>query len=508
MSVWQALSVPKRIFLVVAVGATIFLFSTLARTVSQPGMALLYSGLESDVAGDVITSLEQMGVKTEVRGNSIYVPENRRDSLRMALARDGLPNQGQAGFELLKDLNGFSTTTDMFNVTYWRAIEGELARTITATPGVRSARVHISYQRSGAFSRNNAQPKAAVTVTMGANALNPSQANSIRYLVAAAVPGMSAEQVAVIDSDRGVVLSPGQADSAQGMASDGVDRERRIENDVLDLLEARVGPGNVRVQVALEIDTEREAVTERVFDPEGRVMSGKETTEISEKSSGASGGAITVASNLPEGDGQAGSGNSSNERTQTDEVVKYDLSEIRREREKAPGSVKRMSIAVLVNHMEEATADGAPALTPRTDEEIQAIRDLVAMASGFDESRGDTLTVQSLAFKPFSSEGSFVEPSFVSSFLDRHLMTVIQIAVLSIVTLILGLFVVKPLVSVQPAPPAAEPSFEPEMATAAPVELVPEQQDPVAALRDLATDRTDETATLIKTWLEEEEEAA
>lgn len=495
--------------LVGAVAATIFVFSILARTASSPTMALLYSGLEAEAAGEVISALEQMGVQTDVRGDTIYVPLARRDFIRMALAREGLPQQGQAGYELLENLSGFSTTSDIFDVTYWRAMEGELARTILATPGVKSARVHIARQRGNAFSRNAPEPKGVVTVTMGRGALNTGQANSIRYLVASAVPGLSAEQVAVMDAERGMILSPGKIDEGfSGAGGDIVDRERKIEGDVLNLLEARVGAGNARVQVALTVDTEREVISERVFDPDGRVISGKETTEITETSNGSNGGSITVASNLPEGDANANANNSSTERTQTDETVSYDLSEIRREREKAPGAVKRLSVAVLVNHMEVENADGEVELTTRPQEEIDALRELVANAVGFDEARGDTITIQNMPFKALETGGAEVEQSFMDDFLNKHLMTVIQIGVLSIVTLVLGLFVVKPLMSSKGAPPAAErPAIAP-MAAEPALELEAGPADPMDALKDLANERTDEAATLIRTWLEEEGEAA
>ena len=507
MTVWGALSVPKRIMLIGAVAATIAVFSILARTASNPSMALLYSGLQPSAAGEVVTALEGMNVQTDVRGDSIYVPASRRDFVRMALAQRGLPQQGQAGYELLEELNGFSTTSDIFDVTYWRAMEGELARTILATPGVSAARVHIAFDRSGAFSRNRSEPKGVVTVTMGRGALDVAQANAIRYLVASSVPGLSAEQVAVLDANAGVVLSPGKIDSVQSGQNRTEERERKMEADILNILEARVGPGNARVQVALEIDTEREAISEIVYDPAGRVVSGREVRETVENSTGANASSVTVASNLPEGDAPTGGSQSTTERTQTDEILTYDLSQIRREREKAPGAIKRLSVAVLVNHAGTADADGVVQLTPRADEELAALRELAVMAVGLNEERGDTLTIQSMPFQPIENDGVAVERDAVGDFMERHLMSVIQIAVLSIVTLVLGLFVVKPLLSTKGAPEPLEP-----IAVAPPPETVaqfaPEPVDPVDALKGIAGERTDDAAMLIKSWLEEEETAA
>ena len=508
LNVWGALSVPKRIMLIGAVLATIAVFSLLARTASNPSMALLYSGLQPSAAGEVVTALEGMSVPTDVRGDSIYVPARRRDFVRMALAQRGLPQQGQAGYELLEQLNGFSTTSDIFDVTYWRAMEGELARTILATPGVSGARVHIAFDRGGAFSRNRSEPKGVVTVTMGRGALDVAQAQAIRYLVSSSVPGLSAEQVAVLDANQGVVLSPGKINSMRSGQNLSEERERKMEADILNLLEARVGPGNARVQVALEIDTEREAISEIVYDPAGRVVSGREVRETVENSIGANGSSVTVASNLPEGDAPEGGSQSTTERTQTDEIVTYDLSQIRREREKAAGAIKRLSVAVLVNHVDAPDADGVPQLTPRTDEELAALRELAVMAVGLNEERGDTLTIQSMPFQPIANTGVAVERDLVGDFFERHLMSVIQIGVLSIVTLVLGLFVVRPLLSAKADAPASVDAIAPP-AAADFAELEPEPPvNPVDALKGVANERTDDAAMLLKSWLEEEETAA
>ncbi len=505
VKVWTDLPASKQLVLAIVLAATIFAFSMLARTASKPSMALLYSGLDSSAAGEVVDALERMDVAIDVRGGSIFVPAGQRDSVRMKLAREGLPQQGQAGYELFEALNGFSTTSEIFDVTYWRAMEGELARTILATPGVKSARVHIAQERSGAFSRNKPKPKAVVTVTMARGELSTGQANAVRFLLSSSVPGLTAEQVAVLDSDRGVILSPGEIGRDAFNQSDVLGREQKLEADILDLLEARVGVGNARVQVALEIDSEREAVTERVIDPAGRVVSSRETTEVTETSSGANSSAVTVASNLPEGDVNGGGSQSNSERTQTDERLTYDLSEIRREREKLPGSVKRLSVAVLLNDVETLDANGDPVSTPRSDEELNALRELVTMAAGVNEQRGDTLTIQSLSFEPIVNNGVVAERNLVSEMTERYLMTFIQVIVLAIVTLILGLFVVKPLLAVAPAD-AAAPSIE-QLSAVTP-QAAPAPPDALDALRSLATDKTDETAGLIQSWLEEPEQTA
>ncbi|MEE2690787.1 MAG: flagellar basal-body MS-ring/collar protein FliF [Pseudomonadota bacterium] len=512
VSVWRILTPAKRVMLIGAVAATIAMFTILARTASSSPMTMLYSGLDGRAAGQVIAALERMNVEYEVRGEAIYVPAAKRDSTRMSLAGEGLPQMGQAGYELLESLNGFSTTSDMFDATYWRAKEGELARTILATPGVRAARVHIANQQTSAFSRSAPAPTAAVTVSMGQGRLSGPQAQAIRFLVASAVPGLAAEQVAVIDSAAGVILSPGDPEGAVSVDSDAEAREQKLEKDILNLLEARVGAGNARVQVALDLDMEREAVSERIFNPDGRVISGKETTEVTESTTGAS-STVSVSSNLPEGDASGGQG-SRTQRTETRETIKYDMSEMKREREKMPGSVRRMSVAVFVNQVAEAATEEGAEPVLRSDAEIATLRDLVAMAAGYDEKRGDTLTIQTLPFRPLAEGGTVAKPDLVGDFMANHLMNAIQILVLSMVTLVLGLFVVKPLLSTKDAPQGALEGGTADGTPTLTAANAPQNQNPaeppdaIAALKQIASSKTDETATLIKSWLENAENAA
>ncbi|MEM9705437.1 MAG: flagellar basal-body MS-ring/collar protein FliF [Pseudomonadota bacterium] len=516
IAIWQGLTTARKATVVIALLATMAAFYALAQTASKPNMSLLYAGLDSRSSGEVIAALERMDIQFSVRGDAIYVPSSRRDIARMTLAGDGLPQSGQAGYELLDELNGFSTTSEMFDATFWRAKEGEIARTIVSTPGVSAARVHIGKEKGGPFSRRAGAPSAVVTVTMGRGQLSQSQAKAIQFLVGSAVAGLSPDDVAVLDALRGVVLSPGQ-ETMKAVEGDTLgDREQKIEDDILNLLEARVGVGNARVQVALDIDRERETISERVFDPEGRVVSGREVNEVTERASGSGGAPVTVASNLPEGDVEGGNQESNSSRTETREITRYDMSEIRREREKLPGAIRRQSIAVLIND----TIEGDEGLgdTRRTAEEVETLRLLVAQAAGFDEARGDTITIQALPFKPLADDGTLVQSNPIGAFFAQNLMAVIQLFVLSAVTLILGLFVVKPVLANQPAPALEGPGgddFSMDIGLE-PLPALPEFDDvqepedntPLDSLKGAAMNKTEATANLLRDWLEEEEAKA
>ena len=153
LSFWSMLDLRRRVVVVVATLAMFAAILALARIAASPSMALLYAGLEPAPAGDVVRSLDQRGIPYEVRGDSIWVPGDQRDQLRMALAADGLPASGGAGYELLDQLSGFGTTSQMFDAAYLRAKEGELARTISTSPFVRTARVHLAVPASQPFRR-------------------------------------------------------------------------------------------------------------------------------------------------------------------------------------------------------------------------------------------------------------------------------------------------------------------------------------------------------------------
>ncbi|KPQ20915.1 MAG: Secretory protein of YscJ/FliF family protein, partial [Rhodobacteraceae bacterium HLUCCA24] len=185
LSLWSALSPMRR---AVAIGASIAVFAAvlaMARMAAQPAMSLLYAGLEEAAAAEVVRALEARGVAFEVRGESIFVAARDRDQLRMTLAGEGLPAISAQGYELLDSLSGFGTTSQMFDAAYWRAKEGELARTILSSPGIAAARVHIANTGATPF-RRDLRPTASIGLTARAGAVSPEQARAFRYLVASA----------------------------------------------------------------------------------------------------------------------------------------------------------------------------------------------------------------------------------------------------------------------------------------------------------------------------------
>jgi len=542
MAIWQGLDTWRRVFVA---GATFLMFAAilaLSSFASRSDMALLYAGLEGQRAGEVITALEARSVPYEVRGDSIYVEAMRRDELRMSLAGEGLPATGGAGYELLDGLSGFGTTSQMFDAAYWRAKEGELARTIVSNPMIRSARVHIAAPSAQSFRKEN-HPTASVTVVTASGGLSPTHAKALKFLVSSAVQGMQPDEVSIIDSVAGLINT---GDDAMNPAAN--DRAEEMRKNVERLLEARVGYGNAVVEVSVQAVTEREAITEKRIEPDSRIPISIDTESRTNKSDDTKPGPVTVASNLPAGDAANG-GKSQSQSSETRERTNFEVSETTREVVRGPGDIKRLTVAVLVDGVEGKDANGVTAITPRSEEELASLKELVASAVGFDEKRGDVITIRSMAFEPVAETGSVATSSlFASSPLD--MMQLIKIGILAVVALILGLFVMRPILAQRAAareallPAGMIGSDEGTTGTALNGEIADgdlqfgnmavvsdydlgdmpmtmgmgmntasfgdsgETVDPVARLKKLIEERQAESVEILRSWMDQAEERA
>jgi flagellar M-ring protein FliF len=516
VSIWERSDSRQRLVAVLAALAALIALGGLASVAMRPSMALLYAGLDQNSAGAVVSALEARGVPYEVRGDGIFVESGRRDATRMALASDGLPESGAAGYELLDSLSGFGTTAEMFDATYWRAKEGELARTILALPSVRKARVHLANPVRRAFARGGA-PSASVVVTTAGGAMPAGQAEAIRFLVASAVAGLDLQAVSVIDAERGVILRAGEEGMSGGAG--GEDKAETLRRNVERLLSARVGADSVLVEVSVDTDRNAEKVTERVLDPDSRVAVHTDTEKSADDSTGGGGSDVTVASNLPDGDVQTnGGGSTASNSTRTRERVNYEVSEVLRERTRSAGDVRRISIAVLVDGTSVIGADGTATWAPRPPEELTALRSLVQSAIGFDEARGDTISIESMQFARLPEAG-IEQSAGAGGFFAANAMTLIQLTVLSLVVLALGLFVLRPMMQSEGPAVAAIGADGVPLLGNAPLGSVERSiqtagelidaggvgVDQLTALRDAVEARPDDSAFLLRSWLEADE---
>jgi len=547
--IWTALDMRRRAFLIGGAAALLVIALILMRVVTAPSYALLYSGLDPSAAGQIIATIETQGVPYRVQGDAIYVEASQRDSLRMSLAGEGLPATGAAGYELLDSMSGFGTTSQMFDAAYWRAKEGELARTILSSPRIRAARVHIANPGSDPFQPAH-DVTASVAIRPAAGGLGPGHAQALRYLVASSIPGLLPENVAVIDADSGQVLGASETVSPMADAAARADEYRR---NIERLLAARVGEGNAVVQVNVDLTTARETIRERRIDPDSRVVIATETEERDDSTSDAQAAGVTVASNLPEGDGAEDAGQSRSQTSESRERITFDLSELQREVEQQPGDIRRITVAVLLNGVAMIDEDGGERVEPRPAPEIEALRSLVQSAIGFDADRGDSVVIDSMAFD--DSVAADLTQSRLADRVSIDLGQVLQTVVLAAAALFIAFGLLRPLLRRDAAPLAEEarpdivglrqrghqqigvsgttpdlqighePTGQPDGAqlpsastpltddAAQPLDTQPlalrsdaPPQDPVERLRRLIEEREEETVEILRSWMEDDDE--
>ena len=387
--------------------ASIIFFIVLIVRTNEPQMGLLFSQIDPSDGGKIIDRLRALNIPMEVKGesNQIYVPVDQIARLRMELATDGLPAGGTIGYEIFDKTDVLGTTHALMDINFLRATEGEISKSIRTIQGVHSVRVHLVIPKRELFSQEKSSPSASIVIKMkGSSRLSVNQVLSIQHLVASAVPDLSLDKISIID-DKGTLLAKGQdrtefgTDSAVGQQETRQAFESKLSRSIESLLERTLGPGRARAEISAELDFDKITSTSVEFNPDGQVA--RSTQNSSEGSNGneaSAADAITVQNALPEA-GAAGGGNQSkNQSTRIDENTSFEISNTTRTHIKESGTVKRLSIAVLVDGTYKQGADGKDSYSPRAAEEITQITDLVKTAVGFKEDRGDTVKVVNMRF--------------------------------------------------------------------------------------------------------------
>ena len=495
----------RQLMLAGAVIGVVLAMTFLVRGMTREPMALLYAGLEPQIVGDVIAELDRSGVPYEIRGEAVFIPQSQRDLVRIELASAGLPRQSVQGYELLDQVNGFSVTSEMYNAAYWRAKEGELTRTILAIPGVTSARVHIGASLRSGFARSQPAQTASVTLTTGRD-LTQDQAEAIQYLVALAVSGLKAEDVAVIDPSKGILAGPNANRNAEpGAAAES--QAGAIEEKIVRLLEPRLGAGNARVSVSVDVSRERLRTSAVTFDPQSRVIRNRTVNDVNETNSGGGGG-VTVASNLPQGAG--GAGGAGSQARNSMESVSYEINETRTEVETLPGQIERISVAVLLNvqalGIDLAADDAGPAQAQITAD----FEKLIASAAGLNLERGDTISVELMPFQIPEAEDLVTPPSLIEQLVERYFWSGLQALLLGIVVIVLTFGVIRPMLMQKTKTEAVDPLALGGLGAAAgtaPLAAADAEADPFNYLKDYTTERQDEAAALLQQWLNEDQNA-
>ena len=441
---------PKRLAMLAGVGALVVaVIIAGSMYLNRPSMETLYVGLDRNDVGQIGLVLSEAGVRYDVSsdGSSVMVPVGATGQARMLLAERGLPTSSNAGYELFDNVGSFGLTSFMQEVTRVRALEGEIARTIQSIEGIKSARVHIVMSERASFRHEEREPTASVVIrASSADAVKA--AMSIRHLVAAAVPGLNADKVTVLDAS-GELLAAGD-DPANNSVSRSIGVEHTVETQIQDnirrALAPYLGPENFRASVRAIVNTDTRQIEETIFDPESRIERSVQIVRSSDSANQRQAAApTTVQQNLPEEELAATEGpESSEESERREETTNYELNSKRIATVSNGYSVSRLSIAVVVNEERLAAVIGEGATPEQIAERIAEIQKVVASATGFDETRGDVLTVSSVEFIEGIDGVEMVEPTWLEA-AGKHTGTMINALAFVVVVFLVSWFGLRPL---------------------------------------------------------------
>jgi len=435
---------------VVAVGL-LALLGMLALRGGTDRMALLYGELDAREAGQIVEVLDRQKVAHQVGagGTQILVPADQVARLRATLAREGLPSGGSIGYELLDRGDGITASQFQQKMTETRAMEGEIARSIRTIAGVKAARVHLVLPRREPFAREKQEAQASVMLTTsGAARLDREAIQAIVNLVAGAVPGLRPRNVSVVDNRGSLLARAGEATGPAATAMGGEEIRRatelRLSRAVEEMLERSLGPGRVRAEASVQMDFDRIQETQEKYDPEGQVVRSSQTVTDNSKTTEQAAG-VSVQNNLPNAD--AGKEGSGTQEARQEETTNYEIGKTVRTIVREQPQIRRLSIAVMVDGIEEKGADGALAWKPRPAEELERIARLVRSAVGYDEKRGDIVEVVTLRFTGAADLASLEPRGFLGLGIEAADVTrMAQTAVVGLIAVLALLLVFRPMV--------------------------------------------------------------
>ena len=407
--------VMKQVGFLLAIAASIALGGYVFMWSMSPNYQVLFSGMQPKEASEVVGILQQSGIKYKLDPGTgqLLVPASKIQSLRLKLAAEGLPRSASPGMDILNEDQGFGTSQFVERARYQRALEQELARSITEIQNVRSARVHLATPKQSVFVRDRKPSSASVVINLYAGRnIEEGQIAAITHMVASSVPNMSSDHVNVVDQ-RGTLLTQPSRDKGIAMSDTQFKYTQKLEklyiSRIEDILSPIVGMDGVRAQVVAEVDFTITEQTHESYNPDMAALRSEQLQE--ENRVGVSGptGVPGALSNLPPSSATAPEdlvveesaaivkldkpGSNSKRRTRNFELDRT-ISHTRI----APGSVRKLSVAVLVDEHHSLDEEGNVVSTALTESEMTRINALIMDAIGFSKARGDTLNVVNAPF--------------------------------------------------------------------------------------------------------------
>jgi flagellar M-ring protein FliF len=505
----------------VAAGVVIVLWS------KEPTYSLLYGNLGQQDAAQIAQALDTNNIPYKIDGGTITVPADRVHDARLKLAAQGLP-EGDGGFAVMSKEPGFGVSQFMEGARYQHALETELARTISNLQPVEGARVHLALPRQSAFVRDRRPPSASVFLQMKpGRRLESEQVTAIVNLVASSIPELEADQVTVVDQQGRLLSAPEgndemaarekQLEIARGM-------EERYTQRVEQLLAPLVGPGRVRAQVVADVELSTTEEAREQYRPESQIVRSEQTAEeTSRNGSGPQGvpGALTnqpptpgvalppgVAPGAPAANAeQVVAPNTPPDNTSKQSTRNYEIDRTVAYTKQPAGRLKRLTVAVLVDNLKSTDDDGNVTETAMTPEQLENMTKLVKEAVGFDQARGDSVSVVNASFKGELKPEDVAEEAI--PLWERPLVRdIAKLLAGVIVLLVLVLMVLRPLIRGLLAQPRIAYTPAPEQGALAVARAAGPNLDydgQISQARSLVTQDAARVAQVVKTWVGDDE---
>ena len=471
-SKFSQFTINQRFIILLALAGSIAGLVAVTLWTQQPDMQVLFANLAVDDASGIIDKLKDAKVPYETAngGTTVLVPSAQVHDLRLEMAGQGLPHGGGVGYEIFdRTTMGMSDFVQKLN--YRRALQGELARTITQMPEVERARVHLAIPERRLFATEQDRARASVVVSLRASqTLSKAQIQGVVHLVSSSVEGLQARDVTVVDG-HGNLLSNTSSDESAGLSGTQMEDQRTLEKDIETRIQTMLGQ------------------------------------EKSSGVNGASGGVPGVESNVPGGTEAEGGQTSSNNNQTKNETVNYEISRTVSRIVEPTGTIKKLSVAVLVDgtyegggKAGEGGADQPKKYVPRSEEEMKRIEEIVKKAMGYSTERQDQVEVVSIQFGLGAEEpAGGVEATPDAS---KAWMPYVRYAVGGVLFFLIFFMVVRPLMVmlVQSAPAAGGGETPALPASVGQVEAAISGKQPGQIL-DMAKNNPANTAVVVKQWL-------
>ena len=409
---WASRNGTQKMFLLGGAAATVVLLTLFVRLIGSPDYKPLFTGLEPADAQALTAQLDAQGIphQASADGKTISVPADKLDAARMQTAAQGQPHSGHMGFELFDKMSWGQTEFDE-KVTYQRALEGELERSIETLADVESARVHLVMPTDSVFLDQQRGAKASVILKLRRGELSKSAVMAISRLVAGAVDDLAPEDVSIIDADSARALGLGHDGPDNGDGESSALSERLINT-----LEPIVGTNKIRASVNVDYDQGTIDESQEKYDPGVSALLSEQKSEDSMGGNAVPAGVPGSTSNIPKPNSTNPTPPVSTQNSKT-ENAQYGVNKTIVHSVTPAGRVERITAAILVDdEMVKTVQKGKVSWTrrKRSQEEMDKIRELAEATIGFDAKRGDTISVENLPFDDDALTADLPSPTWTT----------------------------------------------------------------------------------------------